>query len=196
MVRKCVGTLLKLRLRVGVRSALAKMESLISSGGWLDGKKSNDVSSYFPRPRNISFRISALSKGIFLRRGKEMFLRSVFHLPWWIGPILRQHLSLCYSRCLFQFLQVARLNRNSGLSQIALQKRQCRWKQRPKIHQVHHIIMSYLPKNPKSFGNYLDEDFVRLVKTRAATCHPKSLGKTVLWKYSLSMCIRWGVLKL
>ena len=104
--------------------------------------------------------------------------------------------SLSYSRCLLQFLQVARLNRNSGLSQIALQKRQCRWKQRPKIHQVHHIIMSYLPKKPKSFGNYLDEDFVRLVKTRAATCHPKSLGKTVLWKYSLSMCIRWGVLKL
>ena len=75
--------------RGGVFSA-CKMESLISSGGWLDGKKSNDVSSYFPRPRNISFRISALPKGIFLRRGKEMFLRSVFHLPWWIGPILRQ----------------------------------------------------------------------------------------------------------
>lgn len=88
MVRKCIGTLLKLRLRAGVCSALAKMESLISSGGWLDGKKSNDVPSYFPRPRNISFRISALSKGIFLRRGKEnVFAKRIsFTVVDWTDP--------------------------------------------------------------------------------------------------------------
>ena len=88
MVRKCIGTLLKRRLRAGVCSALAKMESLISSGGWLDGKKSNDVPSYFPRPRNISFRISALSKGIFLRRGKEnVFAKRIsFTVVDWTDP--------------------------------------------------------------------------------------------------------------
>lgn len=182
---------------MGVCSALAKMESLISSGGWLDGKKSNDVSSYFPRPRNISFRISALSKGIFLRRGKEnVFAKRIsFTVVDWTDPA-PTFITLLQSLFVPVFASGALESQFRTEPDCTAETAASLEAAAIKIHQDHHIIMSYLPKKPKSFGNYLDEDFVRLVKTRAATCHPKSLGKTVLWKCSLSMCIRWGVLKL
>lgn len=78
-----------------------------------------------------------------------------------------------------------------GLSERALQKNQLRWRERPKIHQMHHVQMSYLPLNPKTFSNFLNEDFIRRVKKRASTSHPMSVSKTVLLKYVLTFCLRW-----
>ena len=77
------------------------------------------------------------------------------------------------------------------LCSIALQRRKCRWRVRPKGHQMEHLIYDMEWRNPRYLANYLDEDFVRRSKRLALKAHPKHVSKHVVFRYSVAACLRW-----
>ena len=78
------------------------------------------------------------------------------------------------------------------LAEQAIQSHQCRYLLRPKIHQLSHICLHFIPQNPRYFQNYLDEDFVNLSKRLAEKSHPLFMSLHVVQRYCISVTLRWN----
>ena len=66
-----------------------------------------------------------------------------------------------------------------------------RYHMRPKLHQLDHLILDFLPANPRYMANYLNEDFVKRAKILAAKSHPAFMAQHVCFRYTLQACLRW-----
>lgn len=89
----------------------------------------------------------------------------------------------------------AYLTFRSGLNWLAeesLQKSQARWKLRPKIHQLAHLAHDFLPMNPRTYSNFLDEDFNGKTKRVAQATHPLYMSKQVAERYAVGVTLRWS----
>ena len=66
------------------------------------------------------------------------------------------------------------------LAQRAIQMRLARYHLRPKVHFLGHLAFHYVPKNPRYFMNYSDEDFIARSKRVAEKTHPRHMSKLTL----------------
>ena len=81
-----------------------------------------------------------------------------------------------------------------GINRLALaavEKKQTRWHIRPKLHQLEHCAYDFLPKNPKYYHNFLNEDYIRRAKKLAIRSHPNFMARHVLFRYAVQTCLRW-----
>ena len=67
---------------------------------------------------------------------------------------------------------------SSKLGNIAFEAKAPRWRQRPKGHNLEHLVYDFHMLNPKYCSNYLDEDFVRRSKRLAMKSDAKVVSKT------------------
>ena len=74
---------------------------------------------------------------------------------------------------------------------MAMQKKQTRWRQRPKIHSLEHLTYDFHYLNPRYCSNFLDEDVVRRSKAVAIKSDPKCVSKHVLFRYCIAATLRW-----
>ena len=77
------------------------------------------------------------------------------------------------------------------LCQMALEKGQTRWRQRPKGHSLEHLCYDFHKLNPRYTSNFLDEDFVRRSKRLALKAHPRYVSKHVIFRYAVAATLRW-----
>lgn len=80
---------------------------------------------------------------------------------------------------------------SSKLGNIAFEAKAPRWRQRPKGHNLEHLVYDFHMLNPKYCSNYLDEDFVRRSKRLAMKSDAKVVSKHVLMRYAIAACLRW-----
>ena len=95
---------------------------------------------------------------------------------------------------LWKRFEMAYLLFRSALNKLtchALGNNRCRWRQRPKGHQLEHLVYDFHRLNPRYMSNYLDEDFVRRTKRLALVSHPKYVSKHVVFRYSVAATLRW-----
>ena len=78
---------------------------------------------------------------------------------------------------------------------IALEKKQTRWRQRPKGHGLEHLVYDFHGLNPRYCSNFLDEDFVRRSKKLAIQSNARFVSKHVLFRYAIAATLRWTDLK-
>ena len=78
------------------------------------------------------------------------------------------------------------------LATHAYEKKLLRYHFRPKLHQLGHLVYHFLPKNPRYYSCYVDEDFVSRTKQLALKCHPLFVSQQVCFRYSLRMCLSWA----
>ena len=78
---------------------------------------------------------------------------------------------------------------------IALEKKQTRWRQRPKGHGLEHLVYDFHGLNPRYCSNFLDEDFVRRSKNLAIQSNARFVSKHVLFRYAIAATLRWTDLK-
>jgi len=79
----------------------------------------------------------------------------------------------------------------SKMQAIAIEKKQARWRQRPKGHSLEHLTYDFHFLNPRYCSNYLDEDFVRRSKAVAVKSDAKCVSKHVLFRYCIAATLRW-----
>ena len=84
---------------------------------------------------------------------------------------------------------------NIKLGTLALEKKQPRWRQRPKSHSLEHACNDFHGANLRFLSNYLDEDFVRRTKRLALSSSPKFASRHVLFRWSVAATLRWTQLK-
>ena len=79
----------------------------------------------------------------------------------------------------------------NALATQAEQLKLCRFHMRPKIHQYEHLVLDFLPGNPRYSANFLNEDYIRRAKMLAVRSHPIWMAKQVLFRYTLQFCLKW-----
>lgn len=82
-----------------------------------------------------------------------------------------------------------------SLNELALHAvgaKQLRYHMRPKIHQLGHIVYHFLPRNPKYYSCYLDEDMVARVKRVATVAPPLHTSRLAMQRYIIHVCMAWG----
>lgn len=67
-----------------------------------------------------------------------------------------------------------------------------RYHMRPKIHMLGHIVYHFLPRNPKYYSCFLDEDFVYRVKNVAQVAHPLHTSRLAMQRYIIHVCMQWA----
>lgn len=78
------------------------------------------------------------------------------------------------------------------LAERAIAMRLARYHMRPKVHQLGHLVYQFLPKNPRYFMNYSDEDFIARSKRVAEKTHPRHMSKLTLHRYVINTCLRFS----
>ena len=78
------------------------------------------------------------------------------------------------------------------LAADALQKGQLRYHVRPKLHQMGHTVYHFLPKNPRYYMCYADEDMVSRAKNVAAVSHPLHCSRLSMLRYIIHVCMKWS----
>lgn len=78
------------------------------------------------------------------------------------------------------------------LADHACSHRRLRYHMRPKIHMLGHIVYHFLPRNPRYFMCFLDEDFISRVKNVAAVSHPLHTSRLSLLRYVIHACMAWA----
>ena len=53
------------------------------------------------------------------------------------------------------------------------------------------VRTTFLPKNPKYYHNFLNEDYIRRAKKLAIRSHPNFMARHVLFRYAVQTCLRW-----
>ena len=81
------------------------------------------------------------------------------------------------------------------LANHAVSKKLIRWRQRPKSHQLEHLVFDW-KVNPRKVANYLDEDYIRRAKRMALASSPRYVAKHVLFRFSIDATLRWTELGL
>lgn len=80
----------------------------------------------------------------------------------------------------------------NSLAHSAVQSGNIRWKIRPKLHKLDHLVLDQSERVcPMAVSTYMDEDMVGKVKRFAMMSHPNLLGRQVLLRYSAYCCTRW-----
>ncbi len=77
------------------------------------------------------------------------------------------------------------------LGNMAIEKKQPRWRQRPKSHSLEHACYDFNFANLRFLANYLDEDFVRRTKRLALSSTPKFVSRHALFRWSVAATLRW-----
>lgn len=78
------------------------------------------------------------------------------------------------------------------LASHALGAKLLRYHMRPKIHQLGHIVYQFLPRNPKYYSCYLDEDMVSRVKNVAVVAPPLHTSRLAMQRYIIHVCMAWA----
>lgn len=78
------------------------------------------------------------------------------------------------------------------LADHACSHRRLRYHMRPKIHMLGHIVYHFLPRNPRYYMCFLDEDFISRVKNVAAVSHPLHTSRLSLLRYVIHACMAWA----
>ena len=91
----------------------------------------------------------------------------------------------------FEALYLTFRSATSKLGQLALTKKQLRWRARPKCHGLEHLVYDFGMKNPRYCQNFLDEDFIRRTKKLAIQSNARFVSQHVLFRYSIAACLRW-----
>ena len=80
----------------------------------------------------------------------------------------------------------------NSLADRAIARREARYHIRPKLHFLGHLVYHYLPRNPRYFMNYADEDFVARTKRIAERSHPAHMSRLTLLRYTLHLSLRYS----
>ena len=67
-----------------------------------------------------------------------------------------------------------------------------RFHMRPKCHMLGHIVYHFLPRNPRYYSCFLDEDFVYRVKNVAQVAHPLHTSRLAMQRYIIHVCMAWA----
>ena len=67
-----------------------------------------------------------------------------------------------------------------------------RYHMRPKVHVLSHLVWNFLPRNPKYYSCYVDEDFVARSKRVAEVSHPIHVSRLALQRYIIEACMRFA----
>lgn len=78
------------------------------------------------------------------------------------------------------------------LADRALAQQEVKYHHRPKLHQLGHLVYHFLPRNPRYFANYADEDAVARSKRLAAVAHPVHTSRLTLQRYIIQVCLRFA----
>lgn len=87
---------------------------------------------------------------------------------------------MVYRRCL------------NDLADHAISAGLMRWHMRPKAHMLGHMAFQFVPRNPRYFHVYLDEDFVARTKRVAEASHPVFVSRLAMFRYILHVCKLWS----
>ena len=103
-----------------------------------------------------------------------------------------EHLQLMNSRWFdeatskeFEVAYLAYRSALNLLAQHALEKNVLRYRFRPKIHQLGHLVYQWRGRNPRLMSCFLDEDFVFRTKRLALQCHPVHVSRQVMMRYAM-----------
>ena len=78
------------------------------------------------------------------------------------------------------------------LAEHACSHGRLRYHMRPKIHMLGHIAYHFLPRNPRYFMCFLDEDFIARVKSVASVSHPLHTSRLAMLRYIIHACMAWA----
>lgn len=76
------------------------------------------------------------------------------------------------------------------LAEKAIQKSEAKYHLRPKVHQLGHLTWHWLPRNPRYFSVYQDEDMIARTKRLAEKSHPSHMSRLTMFRYILRKCMR------
>ena len=77
------------------------------------------------------------------------------------------------------------------LAVLAVQAGRLRYHLRPKCHQLGHLTFHFLPRNPRYFHVYQDEDFIARTKRVAEVSDPVYVSRLALFRYIIHVCMMW-----
>lgn len=75
------------------------------------------------------------------------------------------------------------------LATLALERGVLRYRFRPKVHMISHVVYSSLPRNPRYMSCYQDEDFVFRTKRLAVKCSPHHVSRQVMLRYAVFVAL-------
>ena len=78
------------------------------------------------------------------------------------------------------------------LAQKALERGVQRYRLRPKLHQMGHLCVHFLPKNPRYLSCYQDEDFVFRAKALAVKCNPTFVSQQAMYRYCVYLSLLYS----
>lgn len=95
--------------------------------------------------------------------------------------------------CFLPTAQESKSSRWSPFSFLAVQvqKGQMRYHWRPKCHMLGHLTFHFLPRNPRYYMCYADEDFIARSKRVAEKSHPLHMSRLALLRYTIHACMLW-----
>ena len=139
-----------------------------------------------------------MSRVLLKKRGST---QTVCHIRYWSGLVgglaTMEHVMLVgarkltpYSTLEFQRAYCVFRAAQSELATRAMAKGEAKYHVRPKLHQLGHVTWHWLPKNPRYYQVYCDEDFVARTKRVAEKSHPAHMSRLTLFRYILQFCLR------
>ena len=101
----------------------------------------------------------------------------------WLGPDAD-----CSFKCAYLVFRACLNN----LADRAIARNEVKYHQRPKLHQLGHLVYQFLPRNPRYYANYSDEDAVARSKRLAVIAHPVHTSRLTLQRYIIQVCLRYA----
>ena len=83
----------------------------------------------------------------------------------------------------------------NALADLAASKKRAIYHVRPKLHQLSHLVWNHVPRNPRYYACYLDEDLISRTKRVAERSHPLFMSRLTMFRYTLHACMRFGDVK-
>lgn len=136
---------------------------------------------------NKTFFSSTAAWALRLRSGCIGALASMEHFQLQHGRWFPDNISKEFQRC--YLIYRACLNE---LAVLAVQAGQLRYHLRPKCHQLGHLTFHFLPRNPRYFHVYQDEDFIARTKRVAEVRDPVFVSRLALFRYIIHVCMMWA----
>lgn len=80
----------------------------------------------------------------------------------------------------------------NNLAEHACASGLARYHMRPKVHMLSRLIWNFLPRNPRYYSCYVDEDFIARSKRVAEVSHPVHVSRLALQRYIIEVCMRFA----
>ena len=108
--------------------------------------------------------------------------------------MLLKHGRLFTENATLEFRRAYIIYRSSlnSLADFSLSSGRLRYHIRPKCHMLGHIAFHFLPKNPRYFACYSDEDLIGRMKRVAQVAHPLYMSRLVMQRYIIQICQLWA----